>query len=108
MAIATAEQRQSYLDAFSQLSARAQRQPRWLRELREQAFATFCQTGFPSTKDEDWRFTNVNAIAKTRFEPARKAREEVSFSTLERFRISGSAFQLVFVNGAFVPELSDL
>jgi Fe-S cluster assembly protein SufD len=108
MAIATAEQHQSYLDAFSQLSARAQRQPRWLRELREQAFATFCETGFPSTKDEDWRFTNVNAIAKTRFELARKAREEVSSSTLDGFRISGSACQLVFVNGAFVPELSDL
>jgi Fe-S cluster assembly protein SufD len=108
MAIATAEHLQSYLDRFSELSARAERQPRWLRELRERAFATFCDTGFPSTKDEDWRFTNVNAIAKTQFEPACKAREEVSPPTLAGSRIPGSACQLVFVNGVLVPELSDL
>src|SRR5215471_7792366 len=108
MAIATAEQLQSYLDAFSELSARAPRQPRWLRELRERAFAIFCDTGFPSTKDEDWRFTNVNVIAKTRFEPAREAHEEVPSATLAGFRIRGSACKLVFVNGTFVPEVSDL
>jgi len=42
----------------------------WLRELREKAFARFCETGFPTTHEEDWRFTNVSPIAKTSFQLA--------------------------------------
>ena len=32
--------------------------------LRAEAFARFCETGFPTTHDEDWRFTNVSTIAR--------------------------------------------
>jgi len=41
--------------------------PAWLRDLREQAIARFVETGFPSTHDEQWRFTNVRPIAETPF-----------------------------------------
>ena len=108
MAIATTEHLQAYLGAFSELNTHTQHQPQWLRELRERAFATFWERGFPSTKDEDWRFTNVNVIAKTRFERARDVRQQVSSGSLVGFRIPSAACQLVFVNGVFAPELSDL
>ena len=45
----------------------------WLRKLRQDAFARFSETGFPTTRDEDWRFTNPAAIAQTHF-PARPQR----------------------------------
>ena len=35
-----------------------------LRTLRENAFAKFVEIGFPSLKAEDWKYTNVSAIAK--------------------------------------------
>ena len=107
MPIATAEQLHNYLSLFDDLRTRTQHQPLWLRELRERAFATFWEKGFPSTRDEDWRFTNVNLIARTRFTPARDVRQQVSSDSLEGFRIPGAACQLVFVNGVFASELSD-
>ena len=39
----------------------------WLRELREAGFARFSESGFPSTRLEDWRFTSVAPIARARF-----------------------------------------
>jgi len=61
---------EKYLEIFDQLSNRAATQPRWLQSLRQDAFARFSETGFPTTHDEDWRFTNVAAVANTAFELA--------------------------------------
>ncbi|HEV8525474.1 MAG TPA: Fe-S cluster assembly protein SufD [Terriglobales bacterium] len=108
MGIATTERLRTYLDAFSEFNARSEREPDWLRSLRERGFVRFSETGFPTTKDEDWRFTNVNAIAQTQFELARGACDGVSSATLQPFSIPGAGCQLVFVNGRFAPELSDL
>jgi Fe-S cluster assembly protein SufD len=110
MATAATERLRNYLEAFHALGAEERRQPAWLRSLRERAFARFCAVGFPTTKDEDWRFTNVNAIARTPFQPARDARRSgvIHGDALEACRIPGAACQLVFLNGRFAPELSDL
>jgi Fe-S cluster assembly protein SufD len=39
----------------------------WLAELREKAGESFDKLGFPTTHDEDWRFTNVAPIARTKW-----------------------------------------
>jgi len=110
MATAATERLRNYLDAYHTLGANASRQPAWLRGLRERGFARFCEVGFPTTKNEDWRFTNVNAIAQTPFQLARDAgQSEATYSdTLDACRIPGAACQLVFLNGRFASELSDL
>ena len=110
MATAATERLRNYLDAYHTLGASASRQPAWLRGLRERGFARFCEVGFPTTRNEDWRFTNVNAIAQSPFRLARDARRsEATYSdTLDACRIPGAACQLVFLNGRFAPELSDL
>lgn len=110
MATAATERLRNYLEAFHQLGANAARQPAWLRALRERGFARFCEVGFPTTRNEDWRFTNVNAIAQTPFQLARDARQSgaVYGDTLDACRIPGAACHLVFVNGRFASELSEL
>jgi Fe-S cluster assembly protein SufD len=35
-----------------------------LRRIREDAFAAFTAMGFPTVKNEDWKYTNVSSIAK--------------------------------------------
>jgi Fe-S cluster assembly protein SufD len=110
MATAATERLRNYLDAYHTLGANASRQPAWLRGLRERGFARFCGVGFPTTKNEDWRFTNVNAIAQTPFQLARDARRsEATYSdTLDACRIPGAACQFVFLNGRLASELSDM
>ena len=43
----------------------------WVLALRDAAIERFAAAGFPSTKQEDWRFTSVKAIAETPFVPVR-------------------------------------
>jgi Fe-S cluster assembly protein SufD len=101
----TTPELQSYLEAFTRLEG-MRGAPGWLRSMRQDAFARFSEHGFPTTHDEDWRFTNTAPIARTAFQPAGDV--NVNAADLERFRIPGAACQLVFVNGRFAPKLSNL
>ncbi len=95
---------EKYQEIFDQSKTRSGLQPRWLQTLRQKAFERFADAGFPTTHDEDWRFTNVSAVAGTPFELAEPA--GISREQLEPFGISQFACQLVFVNGLFAKELS--
>ena len=75
-------------------------------KLRENAFARFCETGFPTTHDEDWRFTNVSVIARTRISRSAGDPGADSSSDLLPWRIDDVAAQFVFVDGQFARELS--
>ena len=61
---AVATQTGAWLEAFTS------RQPAesWVRELREAAFRRFAELGFPTTHDEEWRFTSVAPIARGEFQ----------------------------------------
>src|ERR1039458_563591 len=63
---AVAEQTGAWLEHFTNQPAA----PSWLQALRDAAFARFTALGFPTTHDEEWRFTNVSAIARTAFTPS--------------------------------------
>jgi Fe-S cluster assembly protein SufD len=44
----------------------------FLERLREDARQRFSEVGYPTTHDEDWRFTSVARIARTTFVPVRR------------------------------------
>jgi Fe-S cluster assembly protein SufD len=101
------QQIETYLETFTKFQKFAPGHDLpWLRKLREDAFARFCETGFPTTHDEDWRFTNVSAIARTPFSLAKESKAQLSKKDLKSWKIEGAAAQLVFVDGWFMPELS--
>lgn len=105
--ITATQQLENYLGSFSEFEKLAAGHDLpWLRKLRRDAFARLCEVGFPTTHDEDWRFTNVSAIAQTPFQLAYNGRAQLSRRQLEPYRIAGVACQLVFVNGRFARELS--
>jgi Fe-S cluster assembly protein SufD len=97
---------EKYLEIFDQLTVRTTDQFDWLQKQRQEAFARFAETGFPTTHDEDWRFTSVAAVANTQFELG--SRVEIDEKQLEPFGVSDFACRLVFVNGYFAPSLSRL
>jgi Fe-S cluster assembly protein SufD len=110
MATAATERLRNYQQAFTTSGSELAQQPKWLQDLRWRGFERFIEAGFPTTKDEDWRFTNVNPIAQTPFQLARDARQSgaVYGDTVDACRIPGAACQLVFVNGRFASDLSEL
>ena len=100
---------QTYGESFRAFEqAAAGRTLAWLRELRQRGFARFAETGFPTARDEDWRFTNVAAITQTPFRLSRDGQGLLSRSQAEPFAVPGAACRLVFVDGRFSPGLSSL
>jgi Fe-S cluster assembly protein SufD len=107
--ITATQQLESYLENFNEFEKLAAGHDLpWLRMLRRDGFARFCEAGFPTTHDEDWRFTNVSAIGRTPFRLVRNDRTRLSQQELGPHGIPGVACQLVFVNGRFAREFSSL
>jgi Fe-S cluster assembly protein SufD len=80
-------------------------EPAALARLREEAFAAFERLGFPTTRQEEWRFTNVGPIARAAFVAA--PRRAIERAALAPWLFPGAPY-LVVVDGVAAPELSDL
>ncbi len=80
--------------------------PAWVKERREHAAQRFAAVGFPTTRHEDWRFTNVSPIAEAKFPLAESGFKQAA-GLVASVNVPG-AVRLAIVNGEFVPALSDL
>jgi Fe-S cluster assembly protein SufD len=79
-----------------------------LHTIRREAIDRFHSIGFPTTRNEEWRFTNIAAIAKSDFTPVlRSAPSEVTRAEVEKFSLD-TRHLLVFVNGHFAPDCSNV
>ena len=76
----------------------------WLQAIRQEAFAAFTERGFPSLREEDWRYTKLTALDKTVFQSVQDM--AVDLEWLGDIRLP-DAYHLVMVNGNFCPEASD-
>lgn len=100
---------EAYLQAFDAFEkSDARNEPSWLFPLRKAGMARFAELGFPTQKDEDWRFTNIQPIVELPFHPLLEPRpglvEAERYESLPFAHLSGN--RLVFVNGFFNQELS--
>jgi Fe-S cluster assembly protein SufD len=103
-----AERHETYATEFEAFRQTAGFGPEWLRTARSAAFARFLERGFPTTREEEWKFTNVAPIAAIEFKRAGDS-GVVTRAALEPFLFSsGSRFQAVVVNGRFSADLSSL
>ncbi len=81
--------------------------PRWLDLRRRAGIERFERVGFPDSKQEEWRFTNVAPIARTRFALADGRVDDAARERAGAYTFGHDALvELVFVNGNFSPELS--
>jgi Fe-S cluster assembly protein SufD len=102
------EERDLYLSNFALLEkSLSGKEPAWLHRIRKEAMARFAELGFPSTRNEEWRFTNVAPLVKTPFKPASYQPAAPAAGSIERFTLGRWAgYQLVFINGQFSKEYS--
>ncbi len=98
----------AYEEKFARFEKQAG-QPEWLLPIRKAGLARFGELGLPTLQHEDWRFTNVAAVAKLPFKPAFETTDVVEAAQLKDFafaHLPGS--RLVFVNGQFAARLSSV
>ena len=77
--------------------------------LRREAMAAFAESGYPTRKDEDWRYTDLKPIVSADFDPLPGPLRGESIArarrSLERSALAGEGMRVVFVDGQLVPEL---
>jgi Fe-S cluster assembly protein SufD len=87
------------------VAGRQTAEPAAVRALRRRAIERFGEIGFPTTRQEAWRFTNVAPLARTEFRRAGAPAPTVDPAVLAALTWDAAA-TLVFADGRFVPALS--
>jgi Fe-S cluster assembly protein SufD len=96
--------------AFERFAATRTGEPGWLAALRQEAWASFEAAGIPTTREEDWRHTNMAPLARTVFRRNERVTPRVDAGELAHLTF-GHAFDghmLVFVDGQYAPGLSSV
>jgi len=79
--------------------------PGWLAPLREAAISRFAARGFPTTREEDWKYTNVARLVNVGFRPAFDLGAAAAVAVPSLLG-DGAGSRLVFVNGRFAGDAS--
>ena len=100
-----------YLTAFESFEKSAdQKTPAWIHHTRKSAIDRFSNLGFPTMRDESWKYTNVSPIAEVPFKPAFDfVLQNLSLQKIKPFLFGQDHWQrLVFVNGIYSKEMSSV
>lgn len=100
------ERQESYLSEHERF-VRKHEAPAWLGELRQRAAARFATLGFPTVRQEEWRFTNVAPIADAAFRIGDGVPTNAA-ECVRRVSFAGAVARLVLLNGRFAPDLSTI
>jgi Fe-S cluster assembly protein SufD len=107
VASSAAEKRSAALTALLELRALLPEAPPWMQVQRDDAAAKVRSLSIPSTRDEEWRFTNLSSLMATQFLRDTSAPFSVGSEKIESFYIP-EAKRLVFVNGCYAHGFSQV
>lgn len=111
MAAQATTEKNIYESAFRALGEKlGGREVSWLKRLREDAMERFAQLGFPTTDEEEWKYTNLSSLARTAFSPVLESKSPaLDAEQLKPFAYAeAGGSQLVFVDGIYSRELSSI
>lgn len=78
-----------------------------LHELRSHAIKNFENKGFPSKKEEAWKYTSLNTILKNDFSVFPKKENSIEFKDVKKYFLHEiDTYKVVFIDGIFSSFLS--
>ncbi|MBG6110949.1 Fe-S cluster assembly protein SufD [Flavobacterium sp. CG_9.10] len=78
-----------------------------LHDVRTSAIKNFEDKGFPTKKDEAWKYTSLNAILKNDFTVFPKHESSIEFNQVKKYFLHEvDTYKVVFVDGVFNSHLS--
>jgi Fe-S cluster assembly protein SufD len=81
--------------------------PPWLQAQQQSSVDAFCRAGFPTLKNEDWKYTDVGPLTKQLFSVPDQAPPQPDTALADTLRFTNlDCHELVFINGLHAPELS--
>lgn len=78
-----------------------------LHDVRTAALKNFENKGFPTKKEESWKYTSLNAILKNDFTVFPKQENTVQYSDVQKYFLHEiDSYKVVFIDGVFSSHLS--
>ena len=78
-----------------------------LHDIRTSAIKNFEQKGFPSKKEEAWKYTSLNTVLKNDFSVFPKKENDIQFADVKKYFLHEiDTYKVVFVDGIFSSFLS--
>lgn len=78
-----------------------------LHDVRVQALKNFENKGFPTKKEEAWKYTSLNAILKNDFSVFPKQENTIEFKEVKKYFLHEiDTYKVVFIDGVFSSFLS--
>ena len=79
-----------------------------VHKLRQKAFKIFEEKGFPTKKDEEWRYTNLRPVLKPDYRIFTENENPIDFKDVKKFFLTDvDTYKLVFIDGVFSSWLSE-
>lgn len=82
---------------------------KFVDELRHEAIEIFDKTGFPTKKNEEWKYTNLAPLLKADYKLFPETEEiSIGYQDVKKYFIHDmDSYNIVFVNGVYSSYLSD-
>jgi len=79
-----------------------------VHDLRKSAISNFSDLQFPTTRDEEWKYTNISPLLKHTFVPSQKSPEDYDVKVNQFLFDKMEHSLIVFVNGMYSKALSKI
>ncbi|MEA2659172.1 MAG: Fe-S cluster assembly protein SufD [Candidatus Binatota bacterium] len=100
------ESKERYLKAFEQARPNG-RAPGWFENLREEGISGFQALGFPTTRNEEWKYTNIEPVTSQSFiQVGGNAANADPGDLFTRSFVDKDSLYLTFINGVYAPKHS--
>ena len=78
-----------------------------IHDIRTEAIKTFEEKGFPTKKDEAWKYTPLNKVLKTDYSVFPKQDNTLEFKDIKQYFVNDiESYKIVFVDGKYASHLS--
>jgi len=78
-----------------------------IHDIRKKAIDTFEEKGFPTKKEEDWKYTSLNAIINKDYSISPKVDKEIKYEKVREYFLHDiDSYKIVFIDGVFSSFLS--
>ena len=79
----------------------------YIHDVRSDAIKVFEEKGFPSKKEEDWKYTSLNSILKEDYSVFPKQENALEYKDVKKYFIHDiDTYKIIFIDGKYSSHLS--
>jgi len=79
-----------------------------LHDIRNKAIKTFEEKGFPTKKEEEWKYTSLNSLLKKDYSIFPKREHAIEFKDVKKYFLHDiDTYKVVFIDGVYSSFLSE-